>query len=133
MSESADRRAAQDLIIQEILARGGSYAEAGAAANVSTRTVRRRMTEERFANEVALLRSERVGQLLGELVELSTRSIQTIRECLEDESASIRLRAADLTLTHMSKLRREHDVDVRLGLIEAKLDGDATLAGGDAS
>jgi hypothetical protein len=80
------------------------------------------MAEESFAREVAVLRAERVGQVTSHLVELSMLSVEVLRSCLEDEEPSVRLRAAGMVLVHMTKLRGEHDHDMRLASIERRLD-----------
>jgi hypothetical protein len=125
-NDRRNRREGQDSITQEALARGASYREAAEAAGVSIRTVERRMADGTFAAEVATLRAERVGTVLAELVELSVESTTILRRSLKDLQPGIRLRAVSLVLTHMAKLRRDHDLEARLAALEARLDSDTT-------
>ncbi len=119
--EAESRRAAQDTVIQSVLAAGGSYADAALEARVSARTVRRRMTDDLFVREVAVLRAERVGQVTSQLVELSNQAVEVLGEALGHEEPHVRLKAAGMVLTHMSRLRADQDRDLRLAVIEETL------------
>ena len=120
--EGVDRRASQDEVIGAALAAGRSYDEAAAAANVSARTVRRRMADDRFAAEVRTLRAERASRLSARLLELGHDAIGVLARAMEDEQAGIQLRAAQTALTLGQRYRREVEMAERLAAVEHRLD-----------
>jgi len=112
---------ATDELILSGLAAGMTHAEAAELAEVSSKTVQRRMSDDDFAAEVGRRRSQQVERITGRLTELSVHAVDTLNDGLGDESATIRLRAADLTLTWLLRLRREADFERRIGEIEQAL------------
>ena len=115
-----------DELILSGLAAGLTHAETGELAHVSPKTVQRRLSSEAFAAEVARRRGQQVERITGRLSELSIRAVDTLTDALEDSSATIRLRAADLTLNWLVKLRREADLEQRIAEIEHELANDAS-------
>jgi hypothetical protein len=110
------------------LAAGMTHAETAELANVSTKTVQRRMSDNKFTAEVARRRGEQVERITGRLSELSVRAVDTLNDSLADDSATIRLRAADLALNWLVKLRREADLERRITEIESELTTDTSGA-----
>ena len=113
-----------DELILGGLAAGLTHAEAGELASVSAKTVQRRLRDDAFAAEVGRRRSEQVERITGRLTELSVRAVATLERGLDDLSVYPRLRAADLTLNWLVKLRREADLERRIAEIERTLSGD---------
>jgi hypothetical protein len=120
-TEGDRRRAAQDELIIEALAAGLSYADAGASARVTARTVGRRMSEPEFAARVSQRRGERVSEITGALTTMSHDAIDVLRETMADGKPGDQLRAAHLTLTLMSKFRSETEMEQRLASVERQL------------
>lgn len=112
---------AADELILAGLAAGMTHAEAAELASTSTKTIQRRLADERFAAEVARRRSQQVERITGRLTELSIRAVDTLDTALDDDSPTIRLRAADLTLNWLVRLRREADLERRIAEIEKEL------------
>jgi hypothetical protein len=110
--------AAQNEILVAALAAGRPYVEAGQAAGLSERTVRRRMAEAGFAAEVARRRSLHVSDVAGVLLASATYAVQVVLECLESEKPADRLRAAELMLTLVRRFHADADVDARLAALE---------------
>ena len=103
-----------------VLAAGGSYSEAGEAAARSKRTVLRWAGDPGFARLVADLRAERLSEVTGRLAELAPRAVAVLSDALESEKASVRLRAAHLTLEWTLRLRRAADLEVRMLEVELR-------------
>ena len=113
-----------DELILSGLSAGLTHAEAADLAATSTKTVQRRLTDEHFATEVARRRGQQVERVTGRLTELSIRAVSTLEDALGDDSPTIRLRAADLTLNWLVRLRREADLERRITEIELELASD---------
>ena len=116
-----------DELILSGLAAGLTHAETAELANVSSKTIQRRLSSEAFAAEVARRRGQQVERITGRLSELSIRAVDTLTDALEDSSPTIRLRAADLTLNWLVKLRREADIERRVAEIERELAADTSV------
>jgi hypothetical protein len=117
---------ASDELILSGLAAGLTHTETAELANVSSKTIQRRVTDEAFATEIARRRGQQVERITGRLSELSSHAVDTLTEALDDDSPTIRLRAADLTLNWLVKLRREADLERRIAEIEHELATDTT-------
>lgn len=116
--EAERRRAVADELILEALAAGVAYADAGSAAGVSARTVRRRMADPLFAAELARRRAVRVSDLTGQMMGLGARAVSVLGEALEAEAVGDRLRAANLILTALRRYRADGDLELRLTALE---------------
>jgi hypothetical protein len=103
--------AIEELIAVELGA-GATYAEAGAAARVSARTVRRRMEDPEFRAEVNSLRRERVQAVRGRLATVASDGVSVLAELAAHASSeSVRLGAAR-ALVQMSLERPRGDLDL---------------------
>ena len=120
-SESEARRAAVDKKLVEALASGLTYSQAGEVAGCTSRTVARRMAEPTFAAVVSRARGERVAELTGQLTGLGSKAIEAIGECLQSGSPAERLRAAQLPLTMVLRMRSEVELEARFTAIEKRL------------
>ncbi len=128
-TEADRRRTHQDEVIVAALASGRSYEDAGAAAEVSARTVRRRMAEPAFATAVSARRGERVAAVTGQLVAAGGDAIAVITDCLGSERDSVRLRAAHLLLSLGVQLRGATELEQRITELETAQHGRDDAAG----
>ena len=123
---SVQRWSDTDEVILSGLSAGMTHGEAAALASVSAKTVQRRLRDEGFADEVARRRSDQVVRLTGRLAALSFRAVDVLDGSINDDSPALRLRAADLTLTWLLRVRREADLERRITEIEQQLTNDPT-------
>jgi len=116
------RRADMDEVLKAALAAGGTYAEAGVTAQMSERTVRRRMSDPDFSREVSTRRGEHVGALTGQLLTAGAEAVAVLRAGLASDNEAVRLRAAHLLLTIGNQLRHAHELESRLAALENRSD-----------
>lgn len=119
--EGLGAREAKDEILIESLAQGMSFPAAGRSAGYTSRTVSRRMADPGFAMRVSRRRGERVAQVTGALTSMSEDALGVLRSTMAEGTTSEKLRAAQLTLTLMVRLRHDTEIEERLGLIEGRL------------
>lgn len=123
--------AADELLI-EALANGATYAEAGDLADVSARTVRRRMADPAFAAEVAKRRTERLSMVSGRLSLLAQHALDVLEQKLGSAHPGEALRAADMVLSLDRRYREQVDFAARLLAVEEGLaPGRASNEAGD--
>lgn len=103
-----------------VIAAGGSYREAAEVSGRSKRTIVRWAADPEFARAVGELRSERLSELTGRLGELVPRALDTIVECLDEESPFARLKAASTILEWTLRMRRASDLEVRIAEVERR-------------
>jgi len=117
--ESTARRAAQQEVVVEALARGCSYSTAGCLAGVTAKTVQRWVRDPEFSHRLSEQRTRRVSEVTGLLLDATTDAVAVIRrECNEAPKPADRLRAAGLLLTLSTKLSEKLDVEARLAELE---------------
>lgn len=121
-AEVESRAEARDELIKAALVSRHSYEEAGEAAGVSARTVRRRMADPAFAQDVRARRAERASALSGGLLDLGAKCLEVLSDALEDEDPGTRLRAAQAVLTLGQRFRREGEMTDRIARVEGRLD-----------
>jgi hypothetical protein len=119
--EAPTAREAQDEILIEALASGMAYPDAGKLVGVVGRTVSRRMDDTDFRARVSRRRGERVTQVTGALTDMSSEALQVLRDCMAEGRAADRLRAAQMVLIMMSRLRHETEIEDRLANVERLL------------
>lgn len=105
-------------IAAAVIAAGGSYTAAGDETGKSKRTIVRWASDPAFARLVCDLRAERLSEVTGRLGELTPRALDTIVECLDEESPFARLRAATAILEWSLRLRRAADLEARMLEVE---------------
>lgn len=120
-----ERKRAGNEVLLDALAAGLSHTEAAALAGVSAKTIQRRLGDTEFALELTRRRAARVEELVGQLTSMGATAIGVLREAMVQAKPELRLRAAEATLTWLTRLRREVDFELRLCRIEA---GTAVLA-----
>jgi len=112
-----------------LLAAGSTYAEAAAAAGVSERTIKRRMTDGRFRNDVAAVRADMVRRTSGALTDASVMAVGTLIALLDVAvPPSTRLGAAKAILDAEATYREAGALEERLQLLEGQLEGQAVMA-----
>jgi hypothetical protein len=129
--EVAGRRGLGDEVLIGALAEGLSYSAAAQLANVSPRTVRRRMAEDRFATLVAQRRSQRVGEVTGVLAGLARRAVATLEDCLDAERPADRIRAAQVVLSELHRFRDQVDLEDRISRLENTAAGGRNVDGAE--
>ena len=98
MAANGRRRHVYDLLTAA-LASGRSYREAGAAAGISERTVRRRMADPGFRGKVVELRGAEIDRTRGLIVREAPAAVAALSElAAAAESESVRLGAARAVL-----------------------------------
>ncbi len=65
------------------------------------------------------MRGEYMGALAGQLVNAGVEAVEVLRDCLREESGTVRLRAAHLILTLGTQLRHAQELEARLVALEA--------------
>lgn len=121
-TEADDRRAAQNEVLVELLARGFSFAAAGEEAGCNARTVSRRMQDPVFRDRVSRRRGERIAELTGQLADLGGAAIGVIRESLEAGESAARLRAAQMALSHVVRYHHTTEIEALSRKVLERLD-----------
>jgi hypothetical protein len=89
-----------DTIVLEVLAAGGSVASAAQRAGVSERTIRRRLQDAAFRNQVAALRSQFLTDAIGRLATIATAAADELYRLVKQaKNDQTRLGAARAILT----------------------------------
>lgn len=102
------------------LSGGATQAEAAERAGVSERTVRRRLEDPAFGEQLDHAQSELVLQTLSRLTAGAVDAADTLRALLGSEHEMVRLSAARSILALVMKLREHRDVDERIAALEGR-------------
>ena len=103
------------------LASGKTITEAAVAAELSRRTVTRRVADPDFRRRVAELRAEMVARALGKMADGMAAAAETLRTSLDAEGESVRLGAARSILEMGNKLREAVELEERVAELEQRL------------
>jgi len=111
---------AQSDVIAAALAGGATHAEAGQAAGVSERTVRRRLDEPEFLGYVSRLKDELVSRTTDRLTGLTTAAVDTLAELVTSPETppAVRLRAALGVLSERRVWHDAYETENRLRALE---------------
>jgi len=121
MSSKEPPRTRND-IIAAALANGATHREAGLEAGVSERTVRRRLEQPEFAQQVRNERSIMVARISNRLTGLVPRAIDTTQALLdEDVAPGVRARTATGVLSASRVWRDAFETENRLQGVESLL------------
>ena len=105
---SANGRHNADSALVAALAAGFTYSDAGAAAGVSERTVRRRMTDPQFRSQVEAARTDLVSRAVGLAADSVVEAVETLRTLMVSaEGESVRLGAARALLQVVNQRRAD--------------------------
>lgn len=103
------------------LAAGQTYQAAAEQAGVSERTVRRRMDEPAFRQQVDAAKAEMLAQTTARLTSAALEAVDTLRALLGSDMDFARLAAARALLEIGAKYREQHDLAERVRLLEERL------------
>lgn len=99
-----------------------SVAEAAAATGQGERTIYRWLSEPAFRQALSAAEGALIDVATRRLLQLQGSALDTLEALLGDDtdaSAGVRLRAAQITLDHLLKLREMRDIEQRLQALEA--------------
>ena len=110
----------RQLVALKTLARGGTTADAAAAAGKSTRTVERWLARPGFKDALRDMQTAVLRSVAAQLAGLACRAVHTLESLLAGESTSdaVRLRAAIATLDAAAKWREALSMEQRLAALE---------------
>jgi hypothetical protein len=116
---SVSGRSGADAVLVAVLAAGATYDAAAAQAGVSERTVRRRMDEPEFRQQVDAARADLVTQTTARLVSASVEAVATLEALLGPETPPAqRLGAAKAVIELATRLREQEDLASRITALE---------------
>ncbi len=104
-----------------LLAGGASVSAVAQLAEVSERTIFRRLKDAAFRTRLADARKELLTRAMGSLTEGATDAARTLRNLLLDANPQARLGAAKAILEAATKLRDSLEIDERLAALEKAL------------
>jgi hypothetical protein len=107
------------------LLENGDVKAAAAAANVSRTTVYSWLADPVFAKLLHEAEAEALQEISRQLALTGAAAVRTITALMEDSGAppSIRLRAADMILSHLLRLKEMSDIEARLSDLERRAGG----------
>jgi hypothetical protein len=118
------RKNADDALLLA-LACGATLEAAARKAEVSERTVRRRLADPAFQKRLTQIRDDMVQRAMGMLTAAAMEAVKTLVALQDREQpAASRLGAARAILEYGAKLREEADLTKRVEALEAELDLD---------
>lgn len=103
----------------ETLVETGNVSQAADVAQVSRVTVHKWLKEEDFKAELRAAELDALEAFGRELVSLSRETAEVLRAALTDESTSVRLRAAQMVLDGILRVRELVSFEERLTTLEA--------------
>lgn len=110
----------RDELIASHLARGASREEAGHAAGCCKQVVCNRLADPEFKHRVAEFRRAMLDQAVGKLATAAGRAVDVLSAALDDDRATIRLRAATTLLDALLRMRTHTELDDRLTQLERR-------------
>lgn len=112
----------------EALLTTGNVAAAALEAGVNRSSLYRWMNDETFASELRRLEAEAVAALSRTLAGLGDAVAQTLRDALApDQKITIRLRASEMVIGNLLRLRELVDLEDRIKALE-KMQNEADAA-----
>jgi hypothetical protein len=115
-------RSVADAALVAALVGGATLDEAADAANVSRRTVARRLRDPAFRGELEALRREALARAADRLAGLATAALETLEELLGDRyPPTTRLGAARAVLHEASRFHEAAELAQRIEAIEQAL------------
>lgn len=103
------------------LLEGKSQEQAAAAAGVTSRTLRRWMDDREnrtFSDTLRQAEGEHISATMRRLLVLSDMAISTLAAGMRGNAAGPAIRAADLSLAHLARLRELHELEARVAELE---------------
>lgn len=102
-----------------------TVADAARTAGVGRRTLDRWLTDPDFVAELNAATGAAVDQAVRRLADLSGQAVDTLADVMAGatETPSARVSAANVTLTHMARLRELGEIEARIAELEKALKG----------
>jgi hypothetical protein len=111
----------RDELIAYHLARGSTREEAGRAAGCCKRAVYNRLTDPTFKLLVTEFRRAMIDEAVGKLATVAGRAVEVLAAALDDDRATIRVRAATTLLDCLLRVRAHAELDERLTEMEKRV------------
>ncbi len=111
----------RDELIAYHLARGATREEAGRVAGCCKRVVYNRLADPQFKLSVAEFRRAMLDEAVGKLAMVAGRAVEVLTAALDDDHATIRVRAATTLLDALLRVRAHAELDERLTEIEKRV------------
>ena len=111
----------RDDLIAYHLARGATREEAGESAGCCKRVVYKRLADPRFKLLVAEYRRAMIDEAVGKLAIVAGKAVDVLSDALDDERATIRVRAAATLLDALLRIRTHTEFDERLAELEKRV------------
>jgi hypothetical protein len=122
LPDTGTGRSRADAALVAALIGGATLDEAADAANVSRRTVARRLTDPAFRGELEALRREALARAADRLAGLATAALETLEELLgAGNPPAIRLGAARAVLREANRFHEATELAARIEAIEHAL------------
>ena len=102
----------------ELLLTSSTVGEAAEAARVSRGSVYRWMKDDTFISELRTAEAEAVQGLSRALVGLGEKATKALADALDSDKIAIRLRASEIVINNLLRLRELVDVEHRLAELE---------------
>jgi phage terminase small subunit len=104
----------------ECLMTSPSITAAAEKAGVSRRTLTAWLQNEQFCAELSKRGDEAVGATTRLLASVSASAVGTLATAMrEGETHGVRVRAADIALSQLMRIRELHDMEQRIAALEA--------------
>jgi hypothetical protein len=110
-----------DSVLAMALAAGATHAAAAERAQISERTVRRKLADPAFRALVGEYRNQLIAGALGRMAENMTRAADTLAALLDAPEAHLRARAARAVLSLTLRLQDSVDTNNRIRELELEL------------
>lgn len=90
-------------------------------AKVSERQIYRWLNDPAFVAELKAAESAAIDQAVRRLAELSGAAVDTLDSAMRDSTAPVgsKIRAADIALSQLMRLKELHDLGARIAALEA--------------
>ena len=122
MAENGSKLSAKQHRAITALLTSKSVTEAAVATGQGERTIYRWLSEPDFRQALSAAEGDLIDVATRRLLQLQGSALDTLEALLgdgADASAGVRLRAAQVTLDHLLKLREMRDIEQRLAALEA--------------
>jgi hypothetical protein len=104
-----------------LIASGAKIRSAAAKAQVGERTVHTWLDDPNFVALIARHRSRFIERGLGMLARHVSKSVTALAKCLDSESDSAKVRAAEALLNQLLRFREHIDIEPRLAELEERI------------
>jgi hypothetical protein len=103
------------------LAAGTSVKDTAAKTGIGLRTLHEWLVKPEFTRLVGQYRGRVIGETLGLLAGVAVEAVKTLREALNCDRASVRVRAAQTILDRLIQIRQATELEERLVALEERM------------